>query len=295
MAIKKYLICDNNCKFEGLDKEETLSAIQQAIENGGVQDVDPNEPFITKIKDVNTGAAVKLWIGTEAQFNAIETKDANTLYIYSTDFEANVSTILAELQADITTLQGNIVNIISGSQKVGKAAQADKATNATKINNLELKEDSNGVLKIGTTIIKRKKFIADITVSHNTVLNAISYNIKDKKLLLEIQARGASTEGFICVPIEAIPSSKTDWSYGCTINSQPVFGVYKSVNDTLKAGYMFFYLNFKTVTEGQSYTLEVSPKYIPFDAISTVGQSLTDSDFSIENNILSAKLYEIIE
>ena len=115
----KYVICDTNCKYPALDKEETLSAIQQAIENGGVV-VDPTEPFITKIKDQNTGAAVKLWIGTEAQFNALETKEENTVYIYSTDFETNVNQLLEQLRADLD-------EILFGDRKVPKAINADYA------------------------------------------------------------------------------------------------------------------------------------------------------------------------
>lgn len=122
----KYVICDTNCKYPALDKEETLSAIQQAIENGGVV-VDPTEPFITKIKDQNTGAAVKLWIGTEAQFNAIETKEENTVYIYPTDFETNVSDLLGQLRADLTAAEKNIADILDGNKKVRHATNADYA------------------------------------------------------------------------------------------------------------------------------------------------------------------------
>ena len=35
------------------------------------------------IKDQRTGSQTKLWTGTQAQYNAIGTKDANTLYVVS--------------------------------------------------------------------------------------------------------------------------------------------------------------------------------------------------------------------
>lgn len=46
--------------------------------------------------------------------------------------------------------------------KVDKAAQAD---NSSKVNNVEIKYDSNGVLKIDDLIIEQKKLIYDATTS----------------------------------------------------------------------------------------------------------------------------------
>lgn len=35
---------------------------------------------IKTVKEDNTGSETKIWVGTQAQYNAITTKDPNTLY-----------------------------------------------------------------------------------------------------------------------------------------------------------------------------------------------------------------------
>lgn len=84
MADKKYFVlCNSNCKYESLTREQIIAAIAEATGNT-VTDVD--EAFITKIKEQNTGAAVKFWVGTQAEYNAIVAKgevEENTLYCTS--------------------------------------------------------------------------------------------------------------------------------------------------------------------------------------------------------------------
>lgn len=114
---KYYVFCEDRCLFEALTKEQTIAAIAEAT---GVvpESIDIDAAFITKIKEQNGNEAVKIWIGTEAQFNALETKADDTLYIYTTDFEE-----------DITT---EVEKIKDGRTAVPQAEHAETATNATK-------------------------------------------------------------------------------------------------------------------------------------------------------------------
>lgn len=80
---KYYCMCDSNCKFETMTKEQILAAIAQAMETGVVGDVDTG--FVTKLKELNTGSAVTVWVGTRAQYNAITEKAGNCLYIITDD------------------------------------------------------------------------------------------------------------------------------------------------------------------------------------------------------------------
>lgn len=80
---KYYCMCDSNCKFETMTKEQILTAITQAVETGSVGDVDTG--FITKVKEQNGGSCVTFWVGTRAQYNAIETKEQNCMYIITDD------------------------------------------------------------------------------------------------------------------------------------------------------------------------------------------------------------------
>lgn len=80
---KYYCICESNCKFETMTKEQILAAIAQAVETGSVSDVDTG--FVTKVKEQNASSAVTIWVGTRAQYNAITEKATNCLYIITDD------------------------------------------------------------------------------------------------------------------------------------------------------------------------------------------------------------------
>ena len=78
MARNYYVLCDSNCRFPAMTKEQTLAAIAEATGNA-VSGVD--DAFITKIQEKNASKNLKFWVGTMAQFNEIETKEEDTLYI----------------------------------------------------------------------------------------------------------------------------------------------------------------------------------------------------------------------
>lgn len=78
-----YVLCGDNCKFEGMTKEQILTAITQAVENGKIHDVDTG--FITKIVEQNKQTPLSFWVGTSAEYNAIKTKAENCFYIISDD------------------------------------------------------------------------------------------------------------------------------------------------------------------------------------------------------------------
>ena len=80
---KYYVISDDNCKFESLTKEEILTAIAQAIESGEISDVDTG--FVTTIKETNHNVGLKLWYGTQQEYNALQTLDDDTFYIIKDD------------------------------------------------------------------------------------------------------------------------------------------------------------------------------------------------------------------
>lgn len=102
-----FVLCADNCRFEGMTKEQILSAITQAVELGEIRDVDTG--FVTKIKEKNGGMQVTLWVGTQAQYNAIEVPDVNCLYIITDD------RTVQEMQDAIVSLQEKIERIEAGN------------------------------------------------------------------------------------------------------------------------------------------------------------------------------------
>lgn len=66
---KFYVLCDDDCRYEGMTAEQILTAIQEAVTQGYVS--DPDGAVISKIKEVRAGGSTQIWVGTEAEFNAL--------------------------------------------------------------------------------------------------------------------------------------------------------------------------------------------------------------------------------
>lgn len=102
---KVYCFCSSNCKYETLTKEQILAAIAEAT---GATNIDPNAAFITKIKDQNSGLSVTVWVGTQAQYNALEVKEENCLYITTDDtMQADFEKALAAATKAATEAEEN--------------------------------------------------------------------------------------------------------------------------------------------------------------------------------------------
>ena len=80
---KYYVLCSSNCKFESMTKEQILTAIEQAVSDGVIKDVDTG--FITKLKELNKGGYISVWRGTTAEYNALTEKDENCIYVKTDD------------------------------------------------------------------------------------------------------------------------------------------------------------------------------------------------------------------
>ena len=64
-----YVVCKDDCLTEGMSKEQILTAIEQGLAQGYVS--DPDSAVFSKIKEICANSATQIWVGTEAQFNAI--------------------------------------------------------------------------------------------------------------------------------------------------------------------------------------------------------------------------------
>ena len=122
-----YVIGADNCRFEGMTKEQILAAITQAVETGTIQNVDTG--FVTKIKEQNSGSAVTLWVGTQAQYNALGTKEPNCLYIVTDD--DTISTMqnwLNGMKDDIQNIEENTMVVdVSSAVSLSLVAQTGAA------------------------------------------------------------------------------------------------------------------------------------------------------------------------
>lgn len=97
---KYYCYCDNNCKYETMNKEQILAAIAQAVSTGEIKDVDTG--FITTVKTVNN-KSVKFFFGTEAEYNALGEDVRANLIPYKSDDSLirSIEKIIDDTKADL--------------------------------------------------------------------------------------------------------------------------------------------------------------------------------------------------
>ena len=85
----------NNLIINKVDTAETYEAMKAAGK------VNENEIYIIEnpvadyIKEVNNGSAQKFWRGTKAEYDALEEKAEDTMYIVTDEEEINAATYMA--------------------------------------------------------------------------------------------------------------------------------------------------------------------------------------------------------
>lgn len=122
-----YVICDQNCKYEGMTKEQILSAIMQAVNEGTISDIDAG--FITSVKTIN-GQTLRFFMGEKSAYDALSEEQKVGLFAVITNDTTMMHTMQAieELEANYSALANAIEDIIAGERTVGKATSADTTT-----------------------------------------------------------------------------------------------------------------------------------------------------------------------
>lgn len=107
-----YVLCDDNCKFPGMTREQVLAAIAEATGNT-VENVD--DAFITKVREVNSNGNLRFWVGTTAEYNAIVAAgkvEKGCFYILTDDtFGDDVSTAIIQMQQTVTAAENKVVEL----------------------------------------------------------------------------------------------------------------------------------------------------------------------------------------
>lgn len=89
----------DDCAFESMTKEQIYELIANSIAQGELAGVDAEKPFVTKIKEQNKGVPLTFWVGTQAEYNAIEEKAENCFYIITdSTAQEDIENSLAELK-----------------------------------------------------------------------------------------------------------------------------------------------------------------------------------------------------
>lgn len=160
---KYYCICDSNCKFETMTKEQILAAIAQAVETGSVGNCDTG--FITKVKEQNNGLCVTFWVGTQAQYNALDSKAENCMYIISDD------TTGTDLRKAFTAAVQAAEDAATAAAELAAAAKALEYQDLTNVMTLSWLVNGGGGLNL-TGIRTENHFVRYIPA-----LNVLTYNV----------------------------------------------------------------------------------------------------------------------
>ncbi len=126
MATPVYVLCDNNCKYEGMTKEQILTAITQAVESGTVGDC--NTGFITTVKTIN-GRGLRFFVGTQAEYDGLSKtqKDGVFALITNDTTKDGLLEAIEELREEQNNVNNALLEITTGKFIVPKAKHADVA------------------------------------------------------------------------------------------------------------------------------------------------------------------------
>lgn len=155
---KVYVICDDDCKFEGMTKEQILTAIQQAVSTGTIQNIDVG--FITKIKELNAGDTISFWRGTQAEYNAVkDTLDGNVVPFI--------------IDGDLKAIENDIEAILTGTKAAARAINVVQEEDGTFTDF----SGSGKKLKNGDYTIAREKVLWEGSLSIPTDKSTASVSI----------------------------------------------------------------------------------------------------------------------
>lgn len=110
---KVYVLCENNCKYESLTKEQIYTAIIEALENGKIESVDTG--FIQTIKTINN-IPLKFFVGSQASYDALTDEQKENLFAIISDDSSkeNLISKLEELTEATETNANHIDYIMRG-------------------------------------------------------------------------------------------------------------------------------------------------------------------------------------
>ena len=103
MPEKYNVIGTSDSLYESMTKEEIIAAIVEAVEGGTVGDIDTG--FVTIIKEIHNNVGLRFWVGTTAEYNALEEKLNNVFYIKTDD------TTVSDINTALTALSEAIQSI----------------------------------------------------------------------------------------------------------------------------------------------------------------------------------------
>ena len=129
---KYYLLDENKNLVEGFDKEGFLALLQQAIDQGSLENIDPESAVASKLRSLVNGSTHHIEFVTEAQYNQLEHDGQlipNTYYFITDDTTLEgMEEAINNLTDRLTNVEEIVNGIVDGTRVVGKATNAEKTS-----------------------------------------------------------------------------------------------------------------------------------------------------------------------
>lgn len=150
---KVYVLCDLNCKFEGMTKEQIYAAIVQAVNEGTIGDIDTG--FVQTIKTIN-GKALKFFVGEQYEYEALSEDDREGLFAIITNdvTKESILTAVETLQNTVDDMTNTVDKVVKGLEDGTRVvAKAKSAEEATKAFNIEAALKTQPLTKTGIYLV----------------------------------------------------------------------------------------------------------------------------------------------
>ncbi len=110
---KYYVLCDQNCKFESMTKEQILTAIVQAVENGTFDNIDTG--FVTTLKTINN-KSLKFFVGTQNEYDSLSSEEKEGVFAIITNdtYKDDILNAIVALEG-ITESLDNRVGVVENT------------------------------------------------------------------------------------------------------------------------------------------------------------------------------------
>lgn len=162
-------VCSCKEKVQVLSVDQAIDLIQQmAANNWQVPEDYLPKTSVNGIVEQNTKDEVKLWVGTQAQYDALTGDEQNKIFAIISD-DPTLSTIedtLKQYGQSIENINSNINKFIDGKLKPAHSVNSDK------IQNVDL--SANNAATFGNYVISKKKLLFDGNFSWGTEIGNVA-------------------------------------------------------------------------------------------------------------------------
>jgi hypothetical protein len=84
--VEVFGMCRARCLYPVYSKEQTMSLLQQLMESGSFAGCDPSlSPVVKLVQEQHGGKQLSLWLGTEAEYNALRPQPAASIVMMRVD------------------------------------------------------------------------------------------------------------------------------------------------------------------------------------------------------------------